>query len=379
MNRRTRVGVGVYQDRYGLAATVKVGRTQKERRFPLGTDPAIILRWQAQQRLDLREQAATPVPRGTLKRDLAARAKAIRGRASAAADRSHLKAWLPIVGHLRRGDVKASHIETAIAQWQAAGKSARTIRHRLRVLRELYEARGLTSPTADVELPRVPEPHPVPVSVDTIRAVATSLKAGKRHAKGYGSDSDVAYARFLVRATTGQRPSQIMRAQPEDVDLERRIWFVRAAKGGTMIPLPLNAEMVRAWKLFASVRAWGTFDARSFSKTIRRHGWPAGVRPYNLRHTFAIDHLLHGTSLGDVQGLLGHRQIETTRKFYAPVLVALLKKAIGKRRIGLSTASRKSASRPRAIVPKGAEKRASSTRTRATAAEREKRKNPRIT
>jgi integrase len=126
-----------------------------------------------------------------------------------------------------------------------------------------------------------------------------------------------------------------MRAEPGDVDLKRRIWFVRAAKGGHAIPLPLTQDMIRAWKAFIAADAWGTFDARSFSKTIRRHGWPKGIRPYNLRHTFAIDHLLAGTDIGDLQGLLGHRQIETTRKFYGPILLARLKKATGGRRLRL--------------------------------------------
>lgn len=343
--RRTRIAPGVYSDAYGLAAVVKVGRIQKERRFPAGTDLVALRNWQDQQRDELREQHPTD-RRQTVRKDIESRAHALAGRPSAKSDYSHLKAWIPFIGDLLRTEVTRAHVLLALQTWQAAGKAARTIRHRLRVLRELYASFKLPSPAAGVELPKIPAPHPVPVSLETIRSVAASLQQGKRHPKGYGGDSDQAYARFLVRALTGQRPSQIMRAQPADVDLVRRIWFVRAGKGGTAIPLPLNAEMVKAWKLFAAVDAWGTFDARSFSKTIRRHGWPASIRPYNLRHTFAIDHLLHGTSLGEVQGLLGHRQIETTRKFYAPVLTALLTKAVGKRRLGLTTSQKPAAGRP---------------------------------
>jgi integrase len=365
VKRRTRVGVGVYQDQYGLAATVKVKNTQRERRFPPGTDAETIARWQAQQRMELQETLGPTPPRRTMAREIARRVKALQGRVSHAAERSHLKAWLPIIGPLTKRQVKPSHVTAAIARWQAAGKAARTIRHRVRVLRELFAAIGWPSPTLGVALPSAPDPHPVPVSADTIRAVAASLQAGKRHAAGYGSDSAVAYARFLVRATTGQRPSQIMRAQPADLDLERRIWFVRAGKGGTMVPLPLNGEMVRAWKLFAQADAWGEFDARSFSKTIRRHGWPVGIRPYNLRHTFAIDHLLKGADLGDIQGLLGHRQIETTRKFYAPVLTARLTKAVGRRHLGLGTASRTAAAGRGKTAPKRAENGPSTRRDRA--------------
>jgi site-specific recombinase XerD len=60
------------------------------------------------------------------------------------------------------------------------------------------------------------------------------------------------------------------------------------------------------------------------------------VRPYTLRHTFSIDHLTGGTDIGDLQGLLGHHRLETTRKFYAPVLRSRLKKASKRRRLKLA-------------------------------------------
>jgi integrase len=194
----------------------------------------------------------------------------------------------------------------------------------------------------------VPEPHATPVTHQTIRLVAASLRRGLKGRKRHGPRRTLAftqfpapdktYARFLVRATTGQRPAQIMRAEPGDVDLKRKLWFVRPVKGGTMIPLPLNREMVDAWKAFIKAKAWGSFDVVSFAKLLRRHGWPKGVRPYNLRHTFAIDHLLQGTSLGDVQGLLGHKDISTTRQVYGPIQLALLQKAVGRRRLNLPSA-----------------------------------------
>ncbi len=34
-----------------------------------------------------------------------------------------------------------------------------------------------------------------------------------------------------------------------------------------------------------------------------------------------------GVDIGDIQGVLGHRQVATTRKHYAPVLVSRLKQA----------------------------------------------------
>lgn len=341
---RERIAEGIYRDQWGLAATVKVGRLQREQRFAPDESLEVIKRWRARTRGDLEDERGdqpddAPPTRGTFEADLPRYLTLILGRVSYKADRSHLRAWLPHIGHLLRSAIKPSHVRAAFAAWTADGKSPRTIRHRRRVLRELYQ--GLDGahakpPIKGVQVPRPEDPHPTPVPISTIQNVAKSLKKGKRHAKGYGGDSDLCYARFLVRATTGQRPAQIMRAVPADVDLTRKIWFVRAAKRGLPIPLPLNSEQVKAWKAFIKANAWGPFDTRSFSKTIRRHGWPKGIRPYNLRHTFAIDHLLAGTDLGDLQGLLGHRQIETTRKFYGPILLARLKKASGSRRLKLA-------------------------------------------
>lgn len=334
--RRTRIAEGVYRDKYGLAATVKVGLRQIEERFPVDQSLDVIQAWRARTRADLLEDredrgADAPIVRGTFAGDLPRRLKQIDGQPRYKSDRSHLMAWLPALGKYVRSAIRPAYVQAAIDGWLKAGKSARTIRHRVRVLRELYK--GLDGahsrpPVKGVTVPKPGKPHPIAVPWRTVQRVAKSLKQGKRHAKGYGGDSDQAYARFLVRATTGQRPAQIMRATKEDIDLRRRLWYVRAAKGGNAIALPLDADMIRAWKVFIAANAWGPFDTRSFSKTIRRHGWPATVRPYALRSTFAIDMIRGGADLGDVQAALGHRQIETTRSHYASIQLARARVAL---------------------------------------------------
>ncbi len=347
---RTRIALGIYRDAYGLAATVKVGKIQRERRFPPDEDLERVKSWQIQKRAELDgERESQPEPcRGTFADDLGRRLKQIAGRPSFKSDRSHLQAWLPFLAKLKRSSVTVDHVQAAVSSWLTAGKSARTIIHRRRVLRELWiglDGIHARPPIKGVKMPRPEDPHPTPVPLEMIRRVATSLRKGLEHehrcgplrtvVRMFAPTPEQTTARFLVRATTGQRPSQIMRAQPEDVDLTRRIWFVHAGKRGRAIPLPLNQDMMDAWRAFIAANAWGRFDTRSFSKTIRRHGWPKGVRPYALRHNFAIDLLLAGADLGDVQGLLGHKQIETTRKFYAPILVARLRSAGARRKMKL--------------------------------------------
>jgi hypothetical protein len=51
--RRIRIAPGIYRDQYGLAATVKVGRVQREHRFPAEEALATIKAWQANVRAEL--------------------------------------------------------------------------------------------------------------------------------------------------------------------------------------------------------------------------------------------------------------------------------------------------------------------------------------
>lgn len=332
--RRPAIATGIYPHRFGNDVRVSVKGKVYRTHFPLGTSLQTMQQWQADERAwRLRDatdtaHAEAPAERGTLASDIDRHLKARVGRPAYQSDRSHLLAWVPHLGKHVRSSIKPQDIKVIVASWRSAGKSARTIRHRVRLLRHLWhslEGKRSRTPLDELELPRPATPNPTPVPTKTILDVAKQLKHG----------SPKTYARFLVRAVCGQRPAQIMWTQPEDVDLVRKIWFVRSAKGGRQIPMPLGAEGVKAWKAFIKAAAWGAFDTRNFSKDIKRHGWPQNVRPYNLRHTFAIDHLLAGTSLDDLQGLMGHRQITTTRLFYAPVLTARLKTQVGRRKLGL--------------------------------------------
>jgi len=319
--RRTRIAEGVYRDAWGLAATVKVGRVQREQRFPDGTELGLIQSWRTRTRAELdeeREDEPRPV-RGTVRQE-AARYLERHG----TRDACHLRAWFQRFGDVLLYQIRKAAVQDQVDTWKGSNVAARTIRHRLRLLRALYR----TPPRAlgRLRLPKNPPGRPIAVPLETIRNVAARLAA---------SHAVKTRARFLIRAITGQRPAQIGRATPEDIDLGRRLWFVRSAKGGNPIPFPLNDEAVRAWQLFSAANAWGLFSTKKHAAKLRAMGWPKGLRPMALRSTLAIDLLLNGADLGDVQGLLGHTQIETTRRHYAPVLVARLQAVTSGRVLGV--------------------------------------------
>ena len=85
--------------------------------------------------------------------------------------------------------------------------------------------------------------------------------------------------------------------------------------------------MVAAWESFIAAGAWGHFDGSDYAKALYAAGWPTDVRPYQARHSVALELGERGIDLGDVQGWLGHKHVTTTGEHYAPVLVSRLKQA----------------------------------------------------
>ena len=64
---RTKVEPGIFRDAAGLAAVVKVGGRQRERRFPYGTDLRVLRDWRRRTRAALELDIALPAdaPRPT--------------------------------------------------------------------------------------------------------------------------------------------------------------------------------------------------------------------------------------------------------------------------------------------------------------------------
>jgi integrase len=226
-----------------------------------------------------------------------------------------------VKGYARKGSTIATHtakahavpdyVRTAPAT-SGAIVSALTIRHRCRVLAELWKTLdGPKAPTPvdDAKIPARSQHAPLIVPAATVATVIENL--ARQDPKDF--------ARFFLFAVTAQRPCQIGRAQPGDLDLDdARTWVVRNAKGEPAHLIALNAQQIAAWRVFIAANAWGEIDTTKYGRAIHAAGWPNGIRPYNARHSLAVDAIKRGISIGDLQGLLGHSSPETTRRFYAP-------------------------------------------------------------
>lgn len=343
----TRVTVerGIYRDKRGYEVIARAGRFAQSKRFPLDITLGILRAWRDTTVADMREEKTPTTDTRTLAGSIAHFRKLAKvdGPTSAA-----LNAWTQRHGDIQRRKLTAIVANQAFQAWRDEGRAPQTLFYRRLALEKLW--RLLDGPTAktpvdDITIKRPKGGRPVWVPDETIMAVAKTIEQreqpvgpqrarirhGKRRpASGKGRiGSAKTRARFLVLASTGQRPAQLKRTKPEDVDLKVGIWWVRAAKGGDPVPVYLTDDMKAAWQIFIEADAWGAYDRRGFARTLRRSGWPANVRPYNLRHATGLTLSESGIDLRDISSHMGHKSLNTTAGFYVPQLHSRLK-SLGK-------------------------------------------------
>lgn len=335
--RLKKLSTGIYADAYSIQAIVNAAAGRKTKRFPHGTRLVEIKHWRNKEkvRLDALARRTKKPGRGILRVDVRAAAKTHVRRPS------DLAPWVTLYGDEPRHVLTIDHAKAAVATWRTRGRvvgqnadgeevwrpyAEWSIRHFVHALRQLYH--GLdgddgATPVDGLRLGKPPQTTPVFVTPRTIVDVAATLKriaeTPDPRRTHHHADWMQTRARHMVLATHGARPCELVRALPDDVNLTEQIWPIRTAKGGIGRVLRVNTpEMRAAWKAFIAANAWGTYDRSRHAKRVRRAGWPAGVRPYALRGTWGMELSRRGADLADVQPLMGHVDLKTTRVYYVP-------------------------------------------------------------
>ncbi len=314
--KRVRVAEHVYRDRYGYEIAIRrAGHTYTTRR-PLDTSDADLRRAVADL-LDQLERDPAIGARGTLARDIERYLALASHLTDVGAQRAHLRAALPHLGHLARSRISRHDVLAMRAAWLDAGVTPKTVNNRLSALRALWrllDGEDESTPFDGLKALRTHRVPPRSVSPATIAAVDARL--GENERRGWLRDAKTR-ARFRVLATTGVRPSELMRAQRGDLDLGKRIWQVRDGKGGYRpVGVPLIPAAIEAWQMFIAADAWGPFNVSSYAKVLRSAGWPADVRPYALRSSLGDALSEHDVDLADISLILGHTRVQTTREHY---------------------------------------------------------------
>lgn len=326
--KRKRIARCIYEDRSGRSGIYRdaTGRP-REVRFPPDTPISEIRDELERRRSKDRGSGRAPEARGTLNEAVDRWSRLEQHLASWKERRAELRAWCVLYGSRRLRNLTDADVRRALSIWMQAGIAPKTIRNRLWSLMHLYHVLlgpDVRTPVDTVKPPPKVRRVPVYVPPETILSVYQNLLIFEQ--TGRLRDAKTR-ARFMVRASTGRRPSEIMRAQPEDVDLGRRTWRVRDGKGGWSEGLFLNDDALVAWTTFAQAGAWGEFNTGSMAEVLRAAGWPAYSRPYDMRASVGIDLSERGVDLSDVGGWLGHTSLQTTRSAYVPILNSRMQRA----------------------------------------------------
>ena len=122
---------------------------------------------------------------------------------------------------------------------------------------------------------------------------------------------------------TGMRRGEILRLKWEDVDLDRRLIYVRDSKNSESREVPIATPLflillaMEKRSEFVFVRADGNppIDIRgAYAGALKR----AGIKDFtfhDLRHTFASHLVMSGVDLLTVKELMGHKTMEMTLRY----------------------------------------------------------------
>jgi site-specific recombinase XerD len=135
---------------------------------------------------------------------------------------------------------------------------------------------------------------------------------------------------LMLAYSSGLRVSEVVSLKKENIDLSRRVIYIRLGKGrkdrctilSEKAALVLNQYYtlcdIKIW-LFPGQPKTHHLSIRSaqyiFDKAVRRAEITKRISIHSLRHTFATHLLENGTDIRYIQELLGHSSIRTTERY----------------------------------------------------------------
>lgn len=219
------------------------------------------------------------------------------------------------------------------AEWDGWHWTASPRQHYISCCRAFYTyllARGLAArnPWALIRGPRPREYSPPVLSPAEIVRLEDALRRP--------SWRDVRdRAVICVLTASACRISDALRLDMGDLDLEGRRFYVRQGKGGRDRTCLLSTKAVEALRLYLRAarpaltdrpsgpvflgarggRLQGEIVREALRRACDRAGLQRHVWPHLLRHSTATEFLDGGAGLEQVQALLGHRSITSTRRY----------------------------------------------------------------
>jgi integrase/recombinase XerD len=192
-----------------------------------------------------------------------------------------------------------------------------------------------TNPTLDLEAPHVTKQPPRTLTHKQVSALLSA--PAEPTPKGLRDR-----AMLEVMYATGLRVTELVTLDVRDVDFEKGMLRIGASTRERTVPLSESAQnalrtyMFRARLGYGAPPETGPLFVNPRGEALTRQGvWlilkqyvaQAGIEtpvtPHSLRHAFATHRLEQGSSLQDVQRMLGHAHLSTTQVYNRPMPPAL--------------------------------------------------------
>ena len=249
----------------------------------------------------------------------------------------NMKRALTMLGRKSVAAIEKRDLSAVLQAEIASGVCAKTVHNHAgtlaTVIRWAYKRGIIDALPQFPERPRFAVPQLVPPSQDELVRI---LEAAPPHIQRV----------VIIGAKLGLRvgPSELFKLRWQDVDLDRALVHVHAARKNPNEPL---REVPIMRSLLPVFRAWHDADARngeeyvihyghkpvtsiimSWQSTLRRAGITRRIRPYDLRHAFATDAIANGADMGTVAKLMGHADLDMVFRHYQHVATAQKRQAI---------------------------------------------------
>jgi len=238
--------------------------------------------------------------------------------------------------------LKIEHCDAFLATFKVSDYSRKLYRSSLRgFLKYLYHEKGilkrdlaplLVGPPqfAQRRLPKFLRPGQV-------KKLFASLK--------FSTPTEIrTYAMVHLASSLGLRPAEISKISLDDISFQQGELTLRERKGGDLITLPLPENTIKAIALYVSKGRPPSTSRRVFlihhfpyrpvgpnnvvgsiREAMKQAGLPSSA--YWLRHTYAQNLLLTGSSIYEVKEMLGHQNIQCTHR-YLHIDVRLMRRAL---------------------------------------------------
>lgn len=220
-----------------------------------------------------------------------------------------MKQLVRVLGDVALEELSIAHLERYAADRILAGRAPATVNADLAVLRHAIICAVRWKDETGLQENRLAGWRPVRGRARQARYLdAAEVGRVVDASRSLGGPCHEFVRLFLA---TGARPGELLQLQVEDFGTGT----VRlpALKGGVTRNVVVDPELVAA--VVPVLGAWTKDNVRTHWRRVRKLAGLEAVRFYDLRHTVASEMLRRGSTVRDVQRLLGHRSSRMTERY----------------------------------------------------------------